>query len=104
MTGNGTARGRIIPTLAVRTMAAASPAERVQIDQDALPEGAAPAEKAEILRGLIVRHPHGTVHAPMRSAQSPPRLPRAPCFTTAWSRPRTGPTPRTAPVPRSSSA
>jgi hypothetical protein len=28
MTGNGTARGRIIPTLAVRTMAAASPAER----------------------------------------------------------------------------
>src|SRR3954467_3845919 len=44
-------------------MVAASLPEKVQIHEDALPEGAMPAEKAEIMPGLIVRHPHGTVHA-----------------------------------------
>jgi hypothetical protein len=62
MTGNGTAHGHAIPTFAPRTMVATSP-ERVQIDGDALPEGATPAEKAAIMRGLVIRHPHGTVHA-----------------------------------------
>jgi hypothetical protein len=64
MTGNGTARGHVIPPFAPRTMATASPAvERVQMDEDAQPEGATRAEKAEIMRGPVVRHPHGTVHA-----------------------------------------
>jgi uncharacterized protein YjbI with pentapeptide repeats len=59
MTGNGTARGHVIPTFAPRTMAAASSAETVQVDGDALPEGATPAEKAEIVRRLIAGHPQG---------------------------------------------
>jgi uncharacterized protein YjbI with pentapeptide repeats len=54
MTGNGTTRGHAIP----HTIAAASPAaEGVQADGDALPEGATPAEKAEIVRRLIAGHP-----------------------------------------------
>ena len=64
MTGNGSAHGHVIPTVAPRTMAAAAPAERVQIDADALadalPEGATPAEKAAIMRGLVIRPTHGT--------------------------------------------
>jgi hypothetical protein len=67
MTGNGTAHGHVIPTFAPRTMAATAP-KRVQIDGGALPEGATPAEKAEIMRGLAIRHPHGTVHALYRRA------------------------------------
>jgi uncharacterized protein YjbI with pentapeptide repeats len=59
VTGNGTARGHVILSFAPRTMAAASAAEGGHIDADALPEGATPAEKAEIVRGLIARHPQG---------------------------------------------
>jgi hypothetical protein len=61
MTGHGTARGHVIPTFARHTMAATSPPEKVQIHEDALPEGATLAEKAAIMRGLVIRHPHGTV-------------------------------------------
>jgi hypothetical protein len=68
MTGNGTARGHVIPTFAPCTMAAASPPERIQIDDVALLKGATSAEKTEIMRGLIVRHPRGTVHALFRRA------------------------------------
>ena len=60
MTGNGTAHGPVIPTFAPRTLAATSPPGRVQIDGDALPEGATPAEKAAIMRGLVIR-PLGNV-------------------------------------------
>ena len=63
MTGNGTARGYVIPTFTPRTLAATSPPGRLQINGDALPEGATPAEKATIMRGLVNRPPHGTVHA-----------------------------------------
>ena len=69
MTGNGTACGHVILTFAPRTMAATSPAvERVQANGGALPEGATPAENAEIVRRLIAGHPHGTVHALFRQA------------------------------------
>jgi hypothetical protein len=64
MTDNGTACGHVILTFAPRTMAATSPAvEGVQANGGALPEGATPAEKAEIVRRLLAGHPHGTVHA-----------------------------------------
>jgi hypothetical protein len=63
-------RGRVIPTFAPRILAAAAPAvERVQIHEDALAEGATPAVEAEIMRGLNVRHPHGTGHALCRCAR-----------------------------------
>jgi hypothetical protein len=60
MSGNGTAHGPVIPTFAPRTLAATSPPGRVQIDGDALPEGATPTEKAAIMRGLVIRPTHGT--------------------------------------------
>jgi hypothetical protein len=59
MSGRGTAHGPVIPIFAPRTLAATSPPGRVQIDGDALPEGATPAEKAAIMRGLVIRPTHG---------------------------------------------
>jgi hypothetical protein len=63
MTGSGTACGHVILTFAQRTMATSPAVERVQANGGALPEGATPAEKAEIVRRLLAGHPHGTVHA-----------------------------------------
>ena len=46
MTGNGAARG-----------------QRGSRSTETPCRGATPAEKAAIMRGLVIRHPHGTVHA-----------------------------------------
>src|SRR5918911_123921 len=46
-----------IPTFVPRTMADVAPLEGVQINEEALPEGATPAEKAEFVRRLTAKHP-----------------------------------------------
>ncbi|HYY46925.1 MAG TPA: sodium/proton-translocating pyrophosphatase [Candidatus Angelobacter sp.] len=54
MTGNGTTRGTSSPPFAPRTMAAASPPERVQIDDGAFVVVAVTGHATDIITGLPV--------------------------------------------------